>query len=170
MTVLSVETLREALDYNPETGVFVRKATSTFNPKVKPGMVAGSKYTNGYVGIRVGKQRYSAHRLAWFYVYGHWPNGDIDHINMVRDDNRIANLREATVSQNMANISTPKHNSSGYKGVYYDKHNCKWVANIQVDGKRRYLGRFSDKEDAAEAYNNHARHIFGDYARLNKAV
>ena len=95
-----------------------------------------------------------AHRLAWFYVYGAWPNGDLDHINGDKLDNRIANLREATRKQNMQNVRQHKHNTSGVKGVAWHSQRNKWRAYIFVDYRQIHLGLFDTKEAAAAARMN----------------
>jgi hypothetical protein len=164
MQTLTIDQLHEVLDYNPETGIFIRKCHRGVGGK------AGSHDTNGYLGIRVNVTRYLAHRLAWFYVHGSWPANDIDHINGVKDDNRIANLREATATQNMRNIDAPKHNTSGIKGVCYDKRNSKWMAYIVVNGKFKNLGRYANLEDAGKAYENYSLSTFGEFTRLKKSA
>lgn len=162
---LNVETLRNALDYNPETGVFLRIATSTFNPRVQVGSEAGFPCRNGYRRIRIGRKAYFSHRLAWFYVHGEWPKDEIDHINGVRDDNRIANLRQATRTQNLGNTKLSKKNTSGIKGVIFDKANAKWMAYIMVKRKFLNLGRFDSKEAARAAREVAHRKAFGEFLR-----
>lgn len=169
MDRLSVETLKRCLHYEPATGVFTRLATANFNPRAKAGEVAGGRDTRGYVVIRIGRQKYMAHRLAWFYMHGEWPRGDVDHINRVIDDNRIANLREATRSQNNANTGVPKHNSSGIKGVCFDKATGSWMAYMQVKGKFKNLGRHATKELAAAARAAAFASAFGQFAGGQKA-
>jgi hypothetical protein len=94
-----------------------------------------------------------------------WPL--TDHRNGNGLDNRRANLREATKSQNAANRGLDRNNTSGFKGVYWNKAERKWQAHIQVDGKKRTLGRFPDPEDAARAYDAAALDAFGEFAWLN---
>ncbi|UOF79269.1 endonuclease [Caudoviricetes sp.] len=106
-----------------------------------------------------------AHRLAWVYMFEHEPVGDIDHINMVKSDNRLLNLREATRSQNKANEGLRSTNTSGFRGV--SKSNSKWAASIWMNGKQRVIGRYANKEDAAKAYDAMALKIHGNYARVN---
>lgn len=164
METLSVERLREALDYDPETGVFTRKRTSNINPRAQEGMKAGARCSNGYLCVRVDTTRYLSHRLAWFYVYGHWPK-ELDHVNGVKDDNRIANLRKATRSQNMANGPRQRNNTSGAKGVCFDRTNAKWMAYVYMNGKMRNLGRFDSLEAAKAARLSAHRKAHGDFAR-----
>ena len=92
-----------------------------------------------------------AHRLAWLYHYGQWPNGDLDHINEVKDDNRISNLREATRAQNMQNVRRHKHNTSGYKGVSWMPDRHKWRAYIFVNYKQQHIGLYNSPEEARDA-------------------
>jgi hypothetical protein len=96
-------------------------------------------------------------------MYGDWPLGEVDHANMVRDDNRIINLRDATMSQNKANTRLWAHNTSGFKGVYRQK----WVAYINADGKRIHIGCFDCPRAANAARVEKARSLFGEFARDN---
>lgn len=91
----------------------------------------------------------------------------VDHKDHNRFNNRKENLRVCTQRQNMANMVLPKDNTSGYKGVHYDKNRKKYQASIGVNGKKKYLGRFNDPKEAAKAYNSAAIKYFGDYAYLN---
>jgi hypothetical protein len=166
MSPLNVETLNRSLAYDPGTGVFTRKQTETFNPRVKAGEPAGHLNRDGYVYIRIGKVSYLAHRLAWFCIHGRWPL-EIDHANGVKNDNRISNLREATRSQNMANTNVPKNNTSGAKGVYFDKVNQKWMAYIMLNQRAKNLGRFDSFEEAVSVRRNAAGRIFGEFARVD---
>src|SRR5690242_11158228 len=115
--------------------------------------------------------RYYAHRLAWFYVYQVWPKDEIDHINRIPDDNRILNLREANRIENMRNIATPKHNTTGFKGVTRHKfYPGKFMAQISstTELKRRktkYLGIFDTAEEAHAAYVAASRELHGEFGR-----
>lgn len=118
---------------------------------------------NGYLTITIDKRAYLAHRLAWLYMTGEWPSDYIDHIDGVPAHNAWDNLREATQTQQNANTRLRKNNTSGYRGVKWHKGCQKWNANIQVNGKSRYLGLFDSKEDAYAAYAVAAKAAFGDY-------
>lgn len=99
---------------------------------------------------------------------GNFPDGDIDHINRVRNDNRWSNLRECTQSQNSANTGVRVDNTSGYKGVVWLKKRYKWKAQIMVKQKQIYLGQYNDIKDAAIAYNIKAKELLGKFACLNE--
>lgn len=150
MTELTQERLKELLHYDPETGIFTNL---TQRGKVKKGAVAGSKYSTGYICIEIYYKRYQAHRLAWLYVYGEFPANQIDHINEIKDDNRIVNLRSATNLENQHNVSSlQSNNTSGFRGVFWRKNRKKWKAIIYLNGRPKHLGHFDTAEEASEAY------------------
>lgn len=160
------ERLRQLLHYEPDTGVFTwRERTSN---RIRIGDAAGCVRHGGYTQIRVEGKFYRAHRLAWLYVYGKWPTMMLDHIDNDPTNNRISNLRQATQSQNMANMAKRADNSSGYKGVFWKKQCSTWYAQIRVENKSITIGYCSTAEDAARAYNRAAVHHFGDFAQLNE--
>ncbi|WP_320728213.1 HNH endonuclease [Enterobacter ludwigii] len=141
---LSRERLMELLSYSPVTGRFTWIKSG---PGVTVGKVAGNSSGNkGYVRIKIDGHLYLAHRLAWLYVYGSWPKEEIDHVNLIRDDNRISNLREASRAQNSRNKHLRKDNSSGDKGVYWHKGSHKWQVSSGLNGNLFYLGLYDDKE------------------------
>lgn len=106
-----------------------------------------------------------AHQLAWLLSHDEWPPRNIDHIDMDRANNRLSNLRLATPSQNGANRGRQKNNSSGLKGVAWNKGAKRWRAQIKANGKRRHLGYFDTAEEAHAAYQEAAASLFGDFAR-----
>jgi hypothetical protein len=112
----------------------------------------GGLSPKGYHRIGVDRKRYLTHRLVWLYVYGAWPKGEVDHINRNNSDNRLANLRDVSPSENQHNRGTPINNSSGYAGVSWDSQNLKWSAAISAKRKHYSLGRFDSRELAAAAY------------------
>lgn len=153
---LTVARLREILNYDPETGVFTRR-TGGQGFRCEAGRVAGSPHSAGYINISVLGKRRLAHRLAWFYVHGQWPVGDIDHIDGDRSNNRIANLRSVNRSGNLQNQRAAKpHNKTGFLGVRLDTRlktsERKYVASIVVDGRQHRIGSYYTPEDAHAAY------------------
>ncbi len=157
---MTQEMLRSLVEYDADTGLFTwlerRGGTADANGR------AGGLQKTGYVSIVIGNKRYLAHRLAWFYVHGAWPQHQIDHVNGDRADNRLSNLREATNRQNQANRKVTS--SSGVKGVSWSKTKRKWVAGIYTNKKRTYIGYFDDKAAASAAYMAKARELFGEFA------
>jgi hypothetical protein len=139
--------LLNELNYDPDTGIFTWKVRKQGrrNP-------AGCLTPSGYVTININYKHYPAHRLAWMYVHGRFPEKQIDHINRNPSDNRIVNLREATDGENAQNKSLPKNNTSGFIGVTWNKLTKKWQAQIVHKGKLYNLGHYDDKIVAAEAY------------------
>lgn len=177
MFEVTAEVVRDLLDYDPETGVFRWKfrdrkyCESDKSWKIcntrREGKTAGTlDKSDGYRRIKIFTKFYKAHRLAWLHYYGEWPSDQIDHVNCIRDDNRIENLREATNQQNGMNSSS-QFGTSQYKGVCWDKHRNKWQAQIGINGKLKKLGRFEIEIEAARAYDRAAIEHFGIYAKLN---
>lgn len=143
--MLTQERLKELLHYEENTGLFIRKTNVN---RHKTGSISGARQNKGYIQIMIDNKNYLAHRLAWFYIYGEWPKNQIDHINRIKTDNRICNLRDVNNSINQHNNSIRKHNTSGTTGVMnYKSRNC-WAAQIYVNNKRIYLGIYKTKEDA----------------------
>lgn len=155
---LTAQKLRDALDYNPETGIFTWR--SKIAHKVVVGKIAGCN-SRGYISIRVYGRMYAAHRLAWLYVHGEWPTMWIDHINGAKSDNRIANLRDSNATDNGLNSHRPRsHNSaSPYLGVTKPKKYKRWLAKITIQGKRQMLGCYDTAEEARDAYLDAKRHL-----------
>jgi hypothetical protein len=145
--MLTQERLKEILDYNPETGVFVWRVSKG---PCEAGGKAGTVNNNGYVHIKIERKLHQAHRLAWLYTYGCWPDKDIDHINRMKTDNRIENLRDT--DKNDWNRDKHSNNTSGYPGVSWYKRSKKWRAKITVSGKQMHLGLFDTPEAANAAY------------------
>lgn len=155
------------LAYNPETGVFTWKVRRC---GVTLGQVAGSvDKGHRYARIKVSETLYLAHRLAWFYTHGVWPKNELDHIDRDRGNNRLANLREATRSQNACNKPTYRNNRTGVRGVCWHKQHRKYIASIQLDGRSRHIGLFRDLNQAAEAYRQASLKIHGCFSSLQSA-
>ncbi len=164
--MLTQSRLKYLLDYDQTSGVFTR-AVKTSN-RVAVGDIAGCVKKDGYRYIRLDSAAYLAHRLAWLYVYGSFPIGMIDHRNMVRSDNRISNLREASDSENVMNRPVQANNVSGCTGVYQDKRDLKWQAEIKSKGVKYCLGRFFTREEAVSAYSAAARILHKEFFNPGK--
>lgn len=140
---INAEKVRDIFSYDEDIGILSWKKCKA--KRVKFGDRAGSINHDGYLRISVGRRHYMAHRLAWLYVYGEWPNGEIDHINGVPSDNRISNLREVNHKENSLNTKLFKSSTSGVSGVIWNKINSNWRARISTDqGNRQELGSYKD--------------------------
>ena len=131
-------------------GKFVRKI-GVQGFRCEKGSVAGSNDKHGYTNVNIDGVKYKCHRLVWLYVYGRWPEGEIDHINRVRDDNRPENLREANSEQQKWNTKIHSHNRTGVKGVSWDNSRQMFRASITVRNKFKHLGFFKTLEEASNA-------------------
>lgn len=156
------EILRKLINYDPETGIMVWKhrvagngitdrSANHFNA-----IFAGREalYHVDRQGYKIGSVlgiHTVAHRVAWAIYHGRWPTGEIDHINHVKSDNRIENLREVCSFGNAQNRSQNRNNKSGFTGVCWNKAASRWRATIRADGKIKFLGEFLNKEDAIAA-------------------
>lgn len=162
--MLTQEYLKQYFNYDPETGIFSRKIKTTSRAS-DIGVPIGSLDTKGYLFTRILGKYYLLHRLAWFYMTGKWPENEIDHKDLNKSNNKWENLREATSNQNKYNVKARSNNSSGFKGVSFDKRTQKWVAQITINGKNRGLGRFKTPEEASVAYNLEANKHHGEFER-----
>ena len=170
---ITPEMLRELIDYDPNTGklYFKERPMSAF-PSDRIGKAwntrcagkeACSTYSKGYRFGPINGIPCIAHRVAWAVYYGEWPSKDIDHINQVKDDNRIENLRLATDSENLRNIPMFSSNTSGYKGVSKDKRSGRWVARVSTGKEYKWIGSFASKEEASKAYLAAAMNYHGEF-------
>lgn len=142
--------LKAALYYNPLDGVFTW--VTPLSQNVKTGDIAGCvNNRTKYKVLRLDNEGHLQHRLAWLYVHGEFPCGQIDHINGIRDDNRISNLRAVTAQENLKNQRMRVTNTSGFTGVNWDKKAGKWKSQIDFNKKRIYIGTFSTIIDAVAA-------------------
>lgn len=149
--MLTQARLKELLSYDPETGIFIRLVNRQC---VKAGDIAGSISSEGYLTVYMDGRSYKCHRLAWFYMTGEWPKGEIDHIDGKRANNAFSNLRDVSKNANIQNQKKPqsRNKSSGYLGVFKNYNSNKFMARITVNNRKIYLGSFSEAEDAHEAY------------------
>jgi hypothetical protein len=169
---VSAEEIRRLVGYDPETGVFVWKhreegtagCSLGWNGK-NAGKVAGTTMGLGYRMLTFFNRKFLAHRVAWCYVHGSWPPDQIDHINMIRDDNRIVNLRLATNQLNTVNRTAQANNVCGYRGVRLHKASGLWHARITVGGREHSLGYWKTAEDASKCYRVVSRLLHGDFSR-----
>ena len=166
--------LKQALSYDPETGLFIwiepRRGRMLFS-------IAGHvDKSTGYRDISLDDRSYHATKLAWFYVFGEYPECVVDHINRDKSDDRIVNLRLATQSENIINSGMFAHNTSGVKGVYHYKNRAEkgwsaWWAYITCNGKRKSLGYFHSKTEAKFAREEAELDLFGEFSSIqNNAV
>ena len=138
--LLTQQRLKEVLNYDAESGVFTWAVTRT---RAVDGRVAGGNNQHGYWMICIDGVKYASHRLAWMYVHGFFPE-EIDHINHIRTDNRLVNLRETDRSENAKNISMPSNNVSGVIGVSWTKRIGKRKSKWEVRACGKFLGYFDD--------------------------
>ena len=159
--MLSQQRLKELLSYDHETGLFTCIVSRSSNSQ--KGSVAGCKYSNSYIYIKIDGKKHLSHRLAWLYIYGNFPESFLDHINEIKNDNRICNLRLSTNQENTHNVSKPHvDNKSGYLGVSWNKREKRWKSFIGINGKNKYIGYFNSPEEAYDAYLKAKRelHLF----------
>lgn len=149
-SVITQKRLKELVYYNEETGLFSRKMKKSHNAK------CGYIGHGGYVRISVDNQQYYAHRLAWLYMYGDMPK-EIDHIDNNPSNNSKNNLRSVSHKTNQRNMKLHKHSKSGVSGVFFDKKLNKWISYITVDGKRKHIGCFVQKQEAVNSRKEHEK-------------
>jgi hypothetical protein len=171
------EYLKECFDYNPETGkLYWKERPLQHFSKISQykgtnkrlcGKEINSKMKFGYLQVKLDSVNYRLHRIIWKWYYGEDPIDLIDHVNGIRDDNRICNLREATHFENNRNLSVlQKNNTSGYTGVSLSKEIArknKWIAYIMVDGKVKNLGSYATKEEAISVRRKAAIEYYGEF-------
>ena len=164
---ITPERLRDLLAYDPNTGLFKWKRRCG---RAGKGCIAGSDDGRGYIKIKIEGERYAAHRLAWLYVTGSWPEQDLDHIDGNPSNNTFSNLRQVTHAQNMRNrkpnsVMKGKPPTSALKGVSWCSWTGRWRAQINHQGIKIELGRFDRETDAGSAYRGAERRLRGKFAR-----
>lgn len=158
---LTPEYVRERFNYYPATGVLTWRTNVDRTVVGKP---VGSLGNHGYLVVNVLDRPVLLHRLIWLHVHGREPVEQIDHVNRVRTDNRICNLREASFSQQLMNQGMRSDNTSGFKGVFWDKSRMKYQARISVNCRDIYLGRFECLEDAVACRREAEKRYFGEFS------
>lgn len=160
-TQITAERLREVVAYNSESGNFTAKLPFG---RHKVGDAVGTINIRGYVVFAVDGVSLFAHRAAWLYMTGEMPALHVDHENQNRADNRFANLRLATNSENLFNRGRNRNNKSGFKGVSFWKKGRKWRATITVNRRQRALGYFATAEEAHRAYAAACQEVAKEFA------
>lgn len=161
---ITADHVRRLFDYDPETGRLTWRVRT--NARAPIGKEAGCKRHDGYTVIGIGGTMFLAHRIIWLHVTGEWPGDDLDHIDCDPRNNRFANLRIANTSQNHCNVRVQSNNTSGYKGVIFDKRAGRWVARIKLNGRTRQLGSFDSPKAAHVAYVAGSKRLHGEYGRI----
>ena len=141
--------LKELLDYDPLTGLFTCKVKRS--PRAMPGTIAGGKDSDGYISICICGAKQKAHRLAFLWMEGYFPENDVDHIDRNPSNNKWENLREVSRQCNLRNCEIGSNNRSGVTGVSYAKRDKTWKACVKISYKNIYLGSFVKKYDAVKA-------------------
>lgn len=174
----SPDILRQLMSYDPETGkLFWKERPSEWFKYPAQAEKWNRHYANkeaftpinsrGYHTGTVKGKMLLAHRIAWAITHGRWPNHFLDHINGIRSDNRLCNLREATNAENLRNRGVQNDSESGIKGVRFDRRYGRWQARITVERRQKHLGYYDTPEAAAAAYAEAARRHHGEFARTH---
>lgn len=161
----SDELLKRLFAYNRRTGI-VRWRVHLDHTSTYPGKVITSCTKNGYLRVQIYRSSYRLHLIIWKMVTGVDPVSEIDHRDLDRKNNRWRNLREATRSQNAANMGITSRNTSGFKGVSFYRPSGLWRATIRKDGRLHFLGDFDTPQEAHAAYVIKANELYGEYARM----
>lgn len=150
-SIPSIERIREAFSYDPDTGVLIWRIRTSNRSTI--GKEAGSPDGQGYRILMLDKCLLRTHRVVWAYFHGKWPKGFIDHINGIRSDNRIRNLRDVSNAVNLQNnMKAQCNNTTGFRGVWVERKSGVFIAEMSMNRKRHLLGRFKTAEEAAAAY------------------
>jgi len=141
----------------------------TVRNNAKANSHAGWTTTRGYRKIQICGKHYAEHRLVWLWFKGSFPENEIDHINHIKDDNRIENLRDVTHATNGKNQSSQPTNTSGVQGVSWYKNNKRWIAFITVDGNSIHLGSYLEFHEAVNARKN-AEVLYGFHENHGNSI
>jgi|SRR5215469_3275827 len=155
--------IRQTFNYSPHTGEVTWNVA--LSRRIREGARAGFLDDQGRIKIGIEGKEYFAHRIIWVWMTGVWPTKEIDHINKIKSDNRWTNLREATPSENHRNRGKQRNNTTGYKGVTFDKRRGCYIAGVKLNGKRHNVrGRFETAEEAYQAVKNLALTLHGAWS------
>ncbi len=160
--MLTQTKLKEILHYNPDTGIFTWLIAPSRSTTI--GDIAGTYLKDGGIQICIAGKLYKAHRLAFLYMDGIFPVDYIDHKDTIRSHNWWSNLRKATFSNNMHNVTLRKDNTSGVKGVTWCKTYSKWLARVRLNGKYKHVGYFDDLNKAEIAIRRVREELHGEFA------
>ena len=173
-TIISIEDVKSALNYCPESGLLSWRyrhggsiGDKRFNARYF-GCPVGNEH-NGYLRLSLKQKFYTGHRIAWAIHYGRWPQDVIDHIDGDGMNNRIANLRECTQAENMRSRGPNRDNRSGVRGVHWSKSHGMWCARLTVAGKVHRFGRYKTIEEAAAVIREKSPNVLGDFCRMTCA-
>ena len=144
MKLITHSKIKQLFGY-ADNGTLVRKCSTS---NVCAGTTAGYSHGNGYVYISIADKNYLAHRLIWLWHHGYMPEGELDHINKLKHDNRIDNLREVSRWCNRRNTGNTKANTSGVKGISWDRQGMCWSAYVYLDSKLRKIGKHCSFDEA----------------------
>ncbi len=163
-SLIKAHDARKYLDYDPATGEMRWKIwPRTGRPSGREILTTNAQ---GYRVVTLMGRQYRVHRVAWLMMYGKWPSELLDHANGKRTDNRLVNLREANRAENNRNRGMSRNNTTGFKGVTYNKDRKKWQAKIYRNNKAIHLGRFASAQQAFAAYCKASREHHGEFRRL----
>lgn len=162
--MITQERLRELVTYDENTGIFTSNKSRGC---VISGKILGHVTDNGYIRLNLDKKAYRAHRLVFLYVTGEMPSDQIDHINGIRTDNRIINLRVVTAAQNNLNMRKKSNSQSRFKGISFNKYMQKWHVQIRHAGKLVHLGYHDSEVKAAYIYDMASLKFHGEYGKRN---
>lgn len=161
--IIDIATMKNLLGYDPDTGKISWKNDMN-RGRIPAGTEVGSAYPDGYKRLNIDGKMHMAHRLAYALATEKQPEAIIDHIDGNRMNNSITNLRVANAMQNAHNTRISKRNTSGLKGVYWDKYHQKYRARVMVNGRQNHLGLFTDLKDAQGAIEKARKRLHGDFA------
>lgn len=142
--------VKEYLDYDPQTGelIWIKKPSKRANLRTRAGSLVS---TTGYRSIALFGKSYPEHHVVWLWYHGYWPKQQLDHIDHIRNNNRISNLREVTVGENARNRTRRQNTRTDEAGIWFNRISKRYVAEITKDGKKVYQASFVDIEDAITA-------------------